>query len=331
MGNLPVIQEVGTSFQALGDHALGQPDKARERWDNYYKESVLGSLATVATERRKGNSEKAGKYLRGFGRAAGKALFGGGLLRDVPGFHELATCGESFGYVIGEGDVETARESWKTYLESSVIGAGIGMLAARKAGDLETAERRKQGFIRAGARFGVLGLSVAAAVATGGIAASYGVVVSAVAGAVVGGGIGAASTAATQIIDNGEVDLGAVIGNGLFGGALIAGNSLSVVTSNVWANNAAGTYPRGPTVPVEETDEETIQEKVKGTSDFEVNLFGSCELLLRSYMIFYIEFQSSHCMTQMIEAGLIDSAHDVANRLSILDERSTRFSIYPDQ
>ena len=117
---------------------------------------------------------------------------------------------------------------------------------SKKAGDLETAERRKQGLIRAGARFGVLGLSVAAAVTTGGIAASYGVVVSAVAGAVVGGGIGAASTAATQIIDNGEVDLGAVIGNGLFGGALIAGNSLDVVTSNVWANNAAGTYPGGP-------------------------------------------------------------------------------------
>ena len=65
MGNLPVIHEVGTGFQALGDHALGQPDKARERWDNYCKESVLGSLATVATERRKGNNEKAGKYLRG--------------------------------------------------------------------------------------------------------------------------------------------------------------------------------------------------------------------------------------------------------------------------
>ena len=48
-------------------------------------------------------------------------------------------------------------------------------------------------------------------------------------------------------------------------------------------------------------------------------------------MIFYINFQSSHCMTQMIAAGLIDSAHDVANRLSILDERSIRFSIYPDQ
>ena len=278
MGNLPVIHEVGTGFQALGDHALGQPEKARERWDNYYKESVLGSLAIVATERRKGNNAKAGKYLRGFGRAAGKALFGGGLFRDVPGFHELATCGESLGCVIGEGDVEAARESWKTYLESSVIGAGISMLAAKKNGDLETAERLKHGFIRAGARFGVLGLSVAAAVATGGIAASYGIVASAVAGAVVGGGIGVASTAATQIIDNGDVDLGAVIGNGLFGGALIAGNSLSVVTSNVWANNAAGTYPRGTTVPVEETDEETIKEKVEGTCDVKVNLFGSCEL-----------------------------------------------------
>jgi len=115
MGNLPVIHEVGTGFQALGDHALGQPDKARERWDNYCKESVLGSLATVTTERRKGSNEKAGKYLRGFGRAAGKALLGGGLLRDVPVFHELAVCGESLGYVIGEGDVETARESWTTY------------------------------------------------------------------------------------------------------------------------------------------------------------------------------------------------------------------------
>ena len=34
-----------------------------------------------------------------------------------------------------------------------------------------------------------------------------------------------------------------------------------------------------PTVPVEETDEATIKEKVEGKSDVKVNLFGSCELL----------------------------------------------------
>ena len=255
MGNLPVIHEVGTCFQALGDHALGHPEKARERWDNYCKESVLGSLVTVATEIRKGNSENAARYLRGFGRAAGKALLGGGLLRDVPGFHELATCGESLGYVIGEGDVESARESWKTYLESSVIGAGIGMLAARNAGYHEAAERRRQGFIRAMARFGVLGLTVAAAVATGGNAASYGIVASVVAVIVLGGGIGAASTAATQIIDNGEVDLGAIVGNGLFG---------VFFSFDIWANNAAGTYPRGPTVKVGQ---------VEGASDVKINLW----------------------------------------------------------
>ena len=266
MGNLPVIHEVGTGFQALGDHVTGQGEKSCERWDNYYKESVLGSLLSAAAERRKGNHDGVGEYFRGFGRATGKALLGGGLLRDVPLFHELAVCGESLGCVIGEGDAETARERWKTYLESSVIGAGIGMLAAKTAGDDETAERRRRGFLRAGAKFSVLGLSVAATVATGGIAASYGIVASAVAGAVVGGGIGAASTAATQVIDNGEVDdLGAVVGNGLFGGALIAANGLRV-TSNVCANDVAGTYPRGPVVKADALAYEPaiIAKKVEG-------------------------------------------------------------------
>jgi len=198
-----------------------------------------------------------------------------------------------------------------------LIGAGIGMLAAKNAGDHETAERRKQGFIRAGARFGVLGLSVAAAVATGGIAASYGIVTSAVAGAVVGGGIGAASTAATQIVDNGEVDdLGAVVGNGLFGGALIAGSSVSVVTSNVWANNGAGTYPRGPTVkaeePVEEADEEIIAAKVEGASDIKANLCDSCNVGFdpdtACTAATEINFRSTNCTTQMIAFGSIDSA-----------------------
>ena len=74
---------------------------------------------------------------------------------------------------------------------------------------------------KAASRFGVSAVAVEAAVATGGLAAPYVIAASAAAGEAVGGTTGAASTAAVQAIDKGKVDdHGAVIGNGLFGGAL---------------------------------------------------------------------------------------------------------------
>lgn len=221
MGNLPVVHEVGTSFVSLGDAITGHPEKARERWKTYAKESVVGSYVAGVTELCKGNPDKAEEYLKGMGRATGKAVLGGGLLRDVPGFHELAVCGESLGDVIGGGDTKSAEKRWETYLESSVIGGGIGAIAAKIDGDDEEAEKLLKGCGKATLRFGVTAAGVAATAATGGLAAPYGVAASVATGATVGGATGAASTALVQVIDKGKVDdVGAVVGNGLFGGVV---------------------------------------------------------------------------------------------------------------
>jgi len=141
MGNLPVIHEVGTSFVSLGNAITGHPKKARKRQNNYAKESVIGSYVAAGVELCKGNEDKAEEYLKGKGRATGKAVVGGGILRDIPVFHELATCGESLGDVIGGGDTKSAEKRWETYVESSVIGGGIGAPAAKIDGDDKTATK----------------------------------------------------------------------------------------------------------------------------------------------------------------------------------------------
>lgn len=261
MGNLPVIHEVGTSFVSLGDAITGHPEKARERWNNYAKESVIGSYVAAVVEVGKGNDDKAEEYLKGMGRATGKAVLGGGLLRDVPVFHELAVCGESLGDVIGGGDTKSAGKRWETYIESSVIGGGIAAIGAKIDGDDEEAEKLAKGFLKAGAKFGVSAAAVGATIATGGLAAPYGVAAAAATGAAVGGGVGAASTAAAQAIDKGKVDdPGAVVGSGLFGGVLggvtegvSAKSAAAKVKAKTPANSAAAKAPAKAKAPANST------------------------------------------------------------------------------
>jgi len=221
MGNVPVVHEVGTSFLSLGDAITGHPEKARERWQTYAQESFVGSYVASVAEVCKGNPDKAEEYLKGMGRATGKMVLGGGLLRDVPVFHELAVCGESLGDVIGGGDTKSAEKRWETYAESSLIGGGIAALGAKIAGDDEEAKKFAKGCGKAALRFGVSAAGIAATAATGGLAAPYGVAASVATGTTVGGATGAASTALVQVIDKGKVDdAGAIVGNGLFGGVV---------------------------------------------------------------------------------------------------------------
>lgn len=103
------------------------------------------------------------------------------------------------------------------------------------------------------------------------------------------------------------------------------------VPSNVWANNEAETYPSGPTEPVEEMDEATIAAKVEGASDGKKIFVVPTRSTFFDAMIHYVNFQSSNCMTQMIAAGLINSAQIVEDikrpkKLPNLDERSNRLS-----
>ena len=46
---------------------------------------------------------------KGSERATGQALLGGGLLKDVPVFHELATAGKSLGHMIGGANRQAAK------------------------------------------------------------------------------------------------------------------------------------------------------------------------------------------------------------------------------
>ena len=79
MGNIPVIHETGTAFMSLGDAITKHPEKARERWNNYAKESVIGSFVAAVAEKTNGNDEKAAEYFKGMGRATGKAVLLGGV------------------------------------------------------------------------------------------------------------------------------------------------------------------------------------------------------------------------------------------------------------
>merc|ERR1711998_528850 len=125
MGNLPVVHEVCTSVGSLGDAIVGRPDKARQRWTHYAEESFFGSGIYAAVEASKGNHVRANELGKGMGRATGKIICGGGLLRDVPILQELATCGESLGDMIAGGDHNSARLRWDNYAEGSVVGSGI--------------------------------------------------------------------------------------------------------------------------------------------------------------------------------------------------------------
>lgn len=221
MGSFPVVHEVGTYLLSLGDVITGHPEKVRERWQTYLHESFIGSCVASVAEACKGNPDKAKEYFKDMGRATGKILLGGGLLRDVPFFHELAVCGESLGDVIGGGDTKSAGKRWETYFESSVIGGGIAALAAIKDGDDEEAEKFGKGCGKAALRFGVSAAGIAVTAATGGLAAPFGVASSVATGVIVGGATGATSTALVQVIDKGKIDdAGEIVASGLFGGVV---------------------------------------------------------------------------------------------------------------
>ena len=57
MGNLPVVHEVTTSFQSLGDAITGDLDGAANRWNTYAEQSVIGSGVYAAVEAARGNEE----------------------------------------------------------------------------------------------------------------------------------------------------------------------------------------------------------------------------------------------------------------------------------
>lgn len=212
MGNLPVIHEVTTTFQSLGDAITGDLDGAANRWNTYAEQSVIGSGVYAAVEAARGNEERAIELGKGMGRATGSALLGGGAFGNVPVFHELATAGNSLGDVIGGGDTKTAAQRWGHYAENSVIGTGVYAAVEAGKGNTERAEELRKNMRKAAISAGITTAAVAATIATGGAAATAGV------GAAVGAGVSAGVAAAEQAVRKDKIEAGEVVAAALMGG-----------------------------------------------------------------------------------------------------------------
>ena len=65
MGTIPVIQEIATSFASLGDAICGDPERARQRWRDYAKESIIGSPCVALHHSIHGDEDTAEEYLKG--------------------------------------------------------------------------------------------------------------------------------------------------------------------------------------------------------------------------------------------------------------------------
>ena len=218
MANLPVVHEVTTLFQSLGDALTGDLDGAANRWNRYAEQSVIGAGAYAAVEAARGNEERAIELAKGMGRATGSALLGGGLLRNVPVFHELATAGDALGDVIGGGDTETAAQRWRDYVEDSVIGTGVYAAVEAGKGNTERAEELRKNMGKAAISAGITTAAAAAIIATGGAAAPLGAAAAAGVGAVVGAGVGAGAAAAEQALRKNKIEAGDVVAAALMGG-----------------------------------------------------------------------------------------------------------------
>lgn len=218
MANLPVVHEVTTLFQSLGDAITGDPDRAANRWKTYAEQSVIGSGAYAAVEAARGNEERAIELGKGMGRATGSALLGGGAFGNVPVFHELATAGNSLGDVIGGGDTKTAAQRWCDYVENSVIGTGVYAAVEAGKGNTERAEELRKNMGKAAISAGITTAAVAATIATGGAAASLGAAATAGVGAAVGAGVSAGVAAAEQALRKDKIEAGEVVAAALMGG-----------------------------------------------------------------------------------------------------------------
>ena len=114
-----------------------------------------------------GDTGRAAELGKGFGRAIGKALLGGGILKDVPVFHELATLGESLGDLIGGFDTKSAANRWDTYAHQSVIGSGAYAASEFVKGNREHAWELCEGMFKAAGKCFLTVAVVGATVLTG--------------------------------------------------------------------------------------------------------------------------------------------------------------------
>lgn len=219
MVNIPIIHEAVTAVQSLGDAITGDTKGARQRWEDYSEQSVIGSGVKAAACAVQGDMEGANRCGKGMGRATGSALLGGGMLRNVPVLQELATCGDSLGDMIGGGNDEMARQRWKDYSEGSVIGSGARSAVAAYHGDIDEAQRLGKACGASALSGAVTAAAVAATVATGGAAAPAGAAMATAAGGAVGATTGVVGTLAENAIRGDDSKSGDLVASGIMGAA----------------------------------------------------------------------------------------------------------------
>jgi hypothetical protein len=125
MVRIPLLHETMTVASAGAMVVTGNRQAAAKAIEDWKSESVVGSgvLAVLGADTR-----EAGAYARGFRRAAGKAVLGGGILRNVPVFHELATTGEALADVVGDGDTQAASKRFTAYKEEALLATSAQMV-----------------------------------------------------------------------------------------------------------------------------------------------------------------------------------------------------------
>lgn len=218
MGNIPVVHEFVTCVQSLGDALAGDTKSARKRWNTYAKESVIGSTVAGIYYSARNDKSRAKEYFKGTGRAFGKAVLGGGILKSVPLFHELATAGESLGDVIGGFDTKSARQRWKNYAENSVIGSFCYAMHESINGREDHARKLMKNSGKALINAGATVTAIALTSATAGLAAPLGIGTAALAGGSMGAATSVASTYVGGKLSDEKISTGDYFGAALMGG-----------------------------------------------------------------------------------------------------------------
>lgn len=166
MVKFPLLHETMTMASASAMAVTGNQESAKRSIEDWKNESVVGSTIMLgATAAMGGEQHEIDGYARGLRRAVGKAALGGGVFRDVPVFHELATTGDALADITGDGDFVSAAKRFEEYNETSFFATGGRMAICNSAGDADEAERLQPKFERAGQKAVVRGATATATVA----------------------------------------------------------------------------------------------------------------------------------------------------------------------
>ncbi|CAM9500547.1 unnamed protein product, partial [Heterosigma akashiwo] len=164
MATVPIIHEFTTSCACIGDSIVRRPDRARERWEKYCSQSILGCGMHALLLSMSGQSPLARRKFKGMVRATGRVI---DLGVKIPVLHEIGTCGRFLGDRFA-GDAEGALENWQIYTQQSILGSTVLWLHAAVARDWDHAGRQFRGLKQAWVKALFQTLAIGAVVAAGG-------------------------------------------------------------------------------------------------------------------------------------------------------------------